>query len=248
MLVRLDDDSALAIGQLSHAWLSGQLARAWGNERFGAVEPHEEIALGAEQHDVGWALFDLEPHFNPETGLPRSFLEVTVEDHLRIWRGAPDRLLSQSLHAALVVSLHARSLSELRARNATGPAHALRAHIAEERARQRRLRATLGLCEGEVERTRRQMWTWDGLSLALCNAWLPFTVHDVPTAEGLTAVELRDREDGAFTLDPWPFRHPRVDVRCEARRLETRYADAARMRDALERAKPVTLAFALVAP
>ncbi len=248
MLVRLDDDGALAIGQLSHAWLSGQLARAWGNERFGAVEPHEEVALGAEQHDVGWALFDLEPRFNPETGLPRSFLEVTVEDHLRIWRGAPDRLASQSLHAALVVSLHGRSLSELRERNAAGPTKALRAHIAEERARQRRLRSTLGLCAGEVERTRRQMWAWDGLSLALCGAWRPFTVRDVPTADGLTDVELRDREDGAFTLDPWPFRHRRVDVRCEARRLEARYADGARMRDALEQAKPVTLTFALVAP
>ncbi len=248
MLVRLDDDGALAIGQLSHAWLSGQLARAWGNERFGAVEPHEEVALGAEQHDVGWALFDLEPPFNPETGLPRSFLEVTVEDHLRIWRGAPDRLVSQSLHAALVVSLHGRSLSELRARNESGQAEALRAHIAEERARQRRLRATLGLSEGEVERTRRQMWTWDGLSLALCNAWRPFMLRDVPTADGLIDVELRDREDGVSTLDPWPFADARADVRCEARRLETRYADGAGMRAALEQAKPVTLTFALVAP
>lgn len=248
MLVRLDDDGALAIGQLSHAWLSGQLARAWGNERFGAVEPHEEIALGAEQHDVGWALFDLEPPFNPDSGLPRSFLEVTVEDHLRIWRGAPDRLASQSLHAALVVSLHGRSLSELRSRNASGQAEALKAHIDEERARQRRLCATLGLCEGEVERIRRQMWAWDGLSLALCSAWRPFTVRDVPTANGLIDVELRDREDGASTLDPWPFRHPHVDVRCEARPLKTRYADRSSMRDALEQATPVTLTFALVAP
>jgi Protein of unknown function (DUF3891) len=248
VLVRLDDDGALAIGQLSHAWLSGQLARAWGNERFGVLEPLEEIALGAEQHDVGWALFDLEPPFNPETGLPRSFLEVTVEDHLSIWRGAPDRLASQSLHAALVVSLHGRSLSELRARNASGQGEALKAHIDEERARQSRLRALLGLSEGEVERTQRQMWTWDGLSLALCNAWRPFTVRDVPTADGLIDVELRDREDGASTLDPWPLRHPRVDVRCEARPLKTRYPDSASMRAALEQAKPVTLTFALVAP
>ena len=91
MLVRLDDEGALAIGQLSHAWLSGQLARAWGNERFGPVEPREEIVLGAEQHDIGWALFDLEPRFNPETGLPRSFLEVTVRrpSENLAWRSRP---------------------------------------------------------------------------------------------------------------------------------------------------------------
>ena len=114
MLIRPGEDGALAIGQLSHAWLSGQLARAWGNERFGAVEPHEGVALGAEQHDVGWALFDLEPRWNPDTGLPRSFLELTVEDHLAIWTGAPDHLLTTSLHAALAISMHGSSLSELR--------------------------------------------------------------------------------------------------------------------------------------
>jgi hypothetical protein len=248
VLVRVDDDGALAIGQLSHAWLSGQLARAWGNERFGAVEPREEIVLGAEQHDIGWALFDLEPRFSPETGLPRSFLEVTIEDHLEIWRGAPDRLRSQSLHAALVVSLHGRSLSELRAQNRPEQAEALQGHIDEERARQARLRATLGVSEALLERTRRQMWTWDGLSLALCNAGRPFTARDVPTAEGEIDVELRDREDGTTTLDPWPFAAERVDVRCEARRLKMRYEDETAMRAALEQARPVTLTFALVAP
>jgi Protein of unknown function (DUF3891) len=247
VLVRLDDDGALAISQLSHAWLSGQLARAWGNERFGAVEPREEIALGAEQHDIGWALFDLEPRFNPETGLPRSFLEVTVDDHLAIWRGAPDRVRSQSLYAALVVSLHGRSLSELRARSRPDQAEALEPHIAEERARQVEICATLGVTEAQVERTRRQMWTWDGLSLALCNDWRPFTVHDIPSADGLIDLELRDREDGTATLDPWPFSRRRVEVRCEARRLNARYKDEAAMRRAFEQARPVTLAFALVA-
>jgi len=104
VLIRPEPDGALAIGQLSHAWLSGQLARAWGNERFGGVDPHEDVALGAEQHDVGWALFDLEPRWNPDTGLPRSFLELTVDDHLEIWVGAPEHLLTVSEHAALVVS------------------------------------------------------------------------------------------------------------------------------------------------
>ncbi len=248
MLVRLDDDGALVIGQLSHAWLSGQLARAWGNERFGTVEPREEIVLGAEQHDIGWAQFDLQPRFNPETGLPRSFLEMTVDDHLKIWRGAPDRLLSQSHYAALVVSLHGRSLSELRTQGGPEQAAALRQHIDEESARQAKLRATLGISAAQVQRTRRQMWTWDGLSLALCNAWRPFTARDVPTADGLADVELRDNEDGTSTLDPWPFATERVYVRCEARRLDTRYVDETAMRGALEQAKPVTLTFALVGP
>ena len=242
MLVRVEEEGGLAIGQLSHAWLSGQLARAWGNPRFGYVEPREEVALGAEQHDVGWALFDLEPRLSAATGLPRSFLETSVEEHLTIWRGAPDRLRTQSLHATLVVSMHASALSELRASNAEEPdAAELREHARQERARQEQLRGELGLTPAHAERTQRQMWTWDGLSLALCNAWRPFTSHDVPSAEGLVDVELRDLDDGACTLTPWPFSSPRVRVRCEARRLESRFEDEAAMRDAFARAPALTL-------
>jgi Protein of unknown function (DUF3891) len=248
MLVRPEGDGALVIGQLSHAWLSGQLARAWGNEQFGSVEPREEVALGAEQHDIGWALFDLEPRLNPDTGLPRGFLELSLVDYLAIWRGAPDHLYSQSLRAALVVSLHGRSLSELRLANAGEHADELRAHIEEERERQARICETLGVSDEELQRTRRQMWTWDGLSLALCNAWRPFVAKHVPTADGLTNVELSDRDDGTSTLDPWPFADERVEVQCEARRLASRYDNQTAMRDAFDQAKPFALTFTLTAP
>jgi hypothetical protein len=248
VLIRVDEEGALAIGQLSHAWLSGQLARAWGNPQFGAVEPREDVVLGAQQHDVGWALFDLEPRLNHETGLPRSFLELTVEEFLAIWRGAPEHLLSQSVYAALVVSMHGSSLSELRACAAPEQAEALQGHIEEEHARQAELRTRLGISEAQAERTRRQMWTWDGLSLALCSSWRPFTARDVPAAAGLLDIELRDRDDGTLTLDPWPFASQRVEVHCEARRLDARYEDETAMRRAYESAGVTTLMFALVAP
>jgi hypothetical protein len=247
VLVRVGDDCALVIGQLSHAWLSGQLARAWGNERFDAPEPREGIALGAEQHDIGWALFDLEPRFSTESGLPRNFLETTVDEHLAIWRDAPDHLMSQSSHAAMVVSLHGRSLSELRAQAAPDQAAVLEAHVEQERARQARLCALLGISADQARRTRRLMWTWDGLSLALCHGWRPFTAKDVPTRDGLTEMTLRDSADGSWTLDPWPFAVQRVQVRCEARRLKVRYDDEASMRDAWRAAEPLTLEFSLVA-
>ena len=58
MLVRDDD---LVIGQPAHAWVSGQLARAWGNAAFPAPAPREPVCLAAEQHDVGWQDADLAP-------------------------------------------------------------------------------------------------------------------------------------------------------------------------------------------
>jgi hypothetical protein len=252
VLVRVDDDGALVIGQLSHSWLSGQLARAWGNESFIAPEPREEIVLGAEQHDVGWALFDLEPRWSEQSGLPRSFLELTVEEHLAIWRDAPDRLLSESQHAALVVSMHGRSLSELRAKAGPKQAAAVREHIEAERARQALLCETLGVSEARAQMTQRQMWTWDGLSLALCSGWQPFTSREVPSQAGPVEIELRSIElhagDGTYTLDPWPFGEDRVEVRCEGRRLRSRYEDEQAMHEALAAAAPVTLTFTLEMP
>ncbi len=182
MLVRRDDQGSLVIGQLSHAWLSGQLARAWGNELFGEVEPREAAVLGAEQHDIGWALFDLQPRFNPETGLPRSFLEITVDEHLQIWRGAPERLMSQSLHAALLVSLHSSYVSGLRAQGSPEHAAVLNQLIEEERSRQTFLRRQLDLSAELVQRAQLQLQTWDLISLALCNGWTSVTAGGVPTA------------------------------------------------------------------
>jgi hypothetical protein len=248
VLVRREEEGSLAIGQLSHAWLSGQLARAWGNATFGTVEPREEIALGAEQHDIGWASFDLEPHFNPDSGLPRAFAELSAEEHLAIWRGAPERLMSQSAYAALVVSLHGCALSELRARNSPTDAELLQGHIDEERSRQRQLRAELEVSEAQCERIQRRMWAWDGLSLALCSGWRPFRVENVPCHEETTSIELRERGDGSATIEPWPFGTKQVDLRCEARRLASSYPNADALREAFARAKPFALHFTLVAP
>ncbi len=248
VLVRPDGNGALVIGQLSHSWLAGQLARVWGNARFGSVEPREEIVLGAEQHDIGWARFDLRPMLNRQTGLPRSFRELTIEEHLAIWRDAPDLLMSQSAYAALVVSLHGLSLSALRSRESPDSNRLLQSHIEGERARQARLCRELKVTDLQKERVRRQMWTWDGISLALCSAWLPFSVTDVPTVNGSTTIELRDRQDGALTIDPWPFESERVEVQCEARRLEHGYEDEISMRRALTQAGPITLEFVLSAP
>jgi hypothetical protein len=91
------------------------------------------------------------------------------------------------------------------------------------------------------------MWTWDGISLALCNRWRPFTVTGVPASDALVDVELRDLADGSVTLDPWPLESDRLEVRCEARRLATRYASEGAMRSALARAEPLMLKFTLVA-
>ncbi len=69
MLHRKHFGERICITQPTHAWVAGQLARAWGNDRFGSFAPWEEVCLGAEQHDIGWHRWEGSPTLNPTTGL-----------------------------------------------------------------------------------------------------------------------------------------------------------------------------------
>src|SRR5579862_175183 len=224
MLLREDERGVLAIGQPSHAWISGQLARAWGNARFGSVEPLEEVCLAAEQHDVGWALRDLEPLLSPETGRPRSFMEMPLEEHLRLWTEGPVRLLAQSRYAALLASIHGRRLYERRdlAKLPAQDADAIRRFLEQRIAFEAQLRETLGTeyPPGLLERNSQLVWNWDYLSLALCLEWVPATARRVPTVGGPIDLQLIGRaERHHFALDPWPLSVPSLTLRCEGQRL-----------------------------
>jgi Protein of unknown function (DUF3891) len=216
MLLRPDGDDFIAIGQPAHAWLSGQLARAWA-EPF---EPWEEVCLAAEQHDVGMAAWDGSPKLNPDTGLPRSFMELELEDHLEIWWRAAPIVLQQSRYAALLVSMHGtalyarRDLDDERVSAFLAGQAELQAGLLET------LRAdprTARFATDEIVRRNQQLvWRWDSLSLGLLLGW--------------------DLE-----LDPWPFRDDPLSVRCEGRRLTGRFDDEEAMRHALADAPWVTL-------
>ncbi|HEU4974449.1 MAG TPA: DUF3891 family protein [Baekduia sp.] len=244
MLLRPDgDDAVIAVGQAAHAWVSGQLARAWGGGRFPPPSPREEVCLGAEQHDVGMALWDLEPALDPETGLPAPFYRMDRRTHLTLWEQAPRRLLTQSRYAALLVSLHGTGLYERFPPRTDDPEilAAVDAYLAGQRGLQTRLAAELGAPEDELRRNQALLAAWDDLSLAVCQAALPRTVPDVPSAGGPVAVTAAADGDRGVIVDPWPFAADQVEVRFEGRRLAGRFADARALRDALERAEHVAL-------
>lgn len=241
MLVREDERGVLAIGQPAHAALSGQLAQAWGNEKFGAVEPFEEVRLAAEQHDVGWSTLDLEPAFNPKTGRPRSFLEMPLAAHLELWRRGPRSLVTQSRYAALLASLHGWRLYARRdlERLPHSHAEAVRRFLDDQRTFQAELLASLRSDQGTaawaderlVERNSLLLWTWDYLSLALCLNWAPATAKRAPLRSGTLDIELIAGADAAVThLEPWPFGSDSVAVRVEGRRLPARFETEEEMR------------------
>lgn len=239
LIIYQADGAALCIGQPSHAWLSGQLARAWAWD----PPPGEEVCLAAEQHDVGMAHWDLAPALDEASGRPVGFMDMALADHLALWSAAPARLFTQSRHAALLVSLHGTRLYEKRDLDAMEPgdAGAVREYLAAQRVLQERLASEVGVPWDELRRDQERLFCWDGLSLALCLGWTPYTT---PEVDG-HALHLEAVGGGVRTLRPWPFAPPELVVRCEGRLLRERSTTEAGLHAALERAERVEPRFAL---
>jgi len=73
----------LAIMMHEHTALSGQFARAFGNDRFEAPRPDDLLFYVVSHHDEGWAEFDRDPVTDENTGLPYNL----AGDHLNSTSG-----------------------------------------------------------------------------------------------------------------------------------------------------------------
>jgi hypothetical protein len=245
MLHRPSPEGTIVIGQPAHAWVSGQLARAWA-DRF---EPWEEVCLGAEQHDVAWVGWERSPERDPETGLPYTFSALPRLRRLELWSGAARLVLPQSRYAALLVSLHGTLLVERFPPGGDEDVQrALAAYLSRERDFQARILESLRddpryaprATPEAVERNRELIFTWDGLSLAVLHG-----VTEQRTAVGHTLTSV-DGDHSAVRVRPWPFRADEVSVVCEGRVLAQTYASEADLRRGLAKAPWTTITTTLV--
>jgi hypothetical protein len=255
MLHREDPGGLIVITQPVHAWVAGQLARNWGNERFGTFAPWEEVCLSAEQHDLGMTAWERAPTLNPGTGRPYTFMNMPTDEHVRGWVEAGQQALVQARYAALLTSLHGTGLYERYhnwTRDSPEEAQAARDYLADEYAFQDVLLATLRndpvyaphATEEAITRNRRLVALWDRLSLALCHGVRePQTIPDVPTATDSATLALAPMGDDPLNvgIDPWPFRDDAVTLVFEGRRFPQTFTDEAAMRAALAAAPWVTV-------
>jgi hypothetical protein len=245
MIVIERDGRTLCVGQAAHAWISGQLAREWGNDRFAAPEPLHDVCLGAEQHDVGMAEWDLAPRLNPDTGLPASFMQMPLSLHLELWSRAPRKVVSQSPYAALLVSMHGHALYARRDTTEPNPeeSKAIRAFLEDQEAFQRDVLDHLGESAERARVNQKLVWALDFLSLALfMRDWIP---DDVPSPDGDLHVAPAPK---GLTVDPWPFRPDRVNVRCYGRLIDGPFESEPAMHDALAAARWQQLNYELTPP
>lgn len=255
MLHREDPRGMIVITQPVHAWIAAQLARHWGNERFGTFAPWEEVCLGAEQHDVGMTAWERAPTLNPATGRPYNFMNMPVAEHVRGWTQAGRQALVQGRYPALLTSLHGTGLYERYhdwARDTPEESQAVRDYMQAEYTFQEELLASLRAdpvsapfaTDEVVARNRGLVNVWDRLSLTLCHGVrTPVSVPDVPAADDPTPLILTpvDGDPLRVTVDPWPFKEDTVRLVCEGRRLPQTFSEEAAMRAALATAPWVTI-------
>src|SRR5260370_40944427 len=106
MIVQEQDDQLILILQTDHAVLSGFFAREWGNELFQRPEPFESVRVAAGEHDNGWREWELQPHIDPKTRLPDTFMSLPTEEHIQLHQRGSERLLEPDRYAALHATLH----------------------------------------------------------------------------------------------------------------------------------------------
>ncbi len=246
MLHRSVPEGLICITQPNHAWVSGQLAQAWGNDHFGQFFPTQEVCLGAEQHDIGWLLWEQSPTLNPQTGYPYQFTELPTPVHIGIWSGAKQLALPLGRYVALLISLHGTGLYERYRswQNSQESTQIVQDFLEREYAFQKQLidalkndfyYASYAVPE-IIERNKKLVAVWDALSLILCQG-LPGEqqVNQVPTADGETTLLLTNLEEQphSVTVSPWPFSQSEVTLLYEGRLLRETFTDETAMREAL---------------
>jgi Protein of unknown function (DUF3891) len=228
--------AVLAISQPTHAWISGQLLRAW------AEKLDEPLLLAAEQHDLGWLDWETAPSFDWRTGRPHLFRDVGAAVHAPMWaRGVERALAAWGARVALLISRHggliyARYID--RQRMSEADAAAADRYGETQAPLQATWARALGLDADTLARDTALVALSDTLSLALCGALkVPLNIEAPDrTGSGMRRLRLTAAWPGdpaEFTLSPWPFHgEAPLVVEGEARPVpeEGRFADEAAMR------------------
>jgi hypothetical protein len=219
MIVRPVGDTAELVLQVDHALISGRLAEAWGGPHVTALEPRDAVVTAARLHDIGWRHWEDAARLNSDTGRPANFLDVVIDEHLRLYRLGIDEVAAVDDYAGMLVSMHAAGIYT--GRYGTQPALLLtRApdvqstvdeFISEQEARYGAVQDGLGVTDEELWRNYLLLQVFDRLSLRLClgdPAGLgPMEI--VLPGERVLRVE---PDDGCDRLDPWPFAADEIRV------------------------------------
>jgi len=222
----------LIIDQVEHARLAGELAAVWGNERVQGVPPFPKIVWGVTHHDDGWSEWDKAPRLDPETGFPRSFMEMRMGDSTAIWTRSIS-VCSADPMAGIGVSRHFCYLAEQALKHRPTQAEnreVINRFLQEQALVQSRLKeiassndprpAAEQHLEKNCHRAFRTIRFFDAISLWLCCA-----EQDQPetfTAPLGDAIQFEPIDSHRIVADPYPLSCDSLHLQTPARRVPAR--------------------------
>ncbi|HZP27290.1 MAG TPA: DUF3891 family protein [Dehalococcoidia bacterium] len=104
MVSRFDDSRLIFVRQIDHSEVVGFFAAHWGNDVFERPRPYASVALAAQEHDKGWAEWEMRPTLSPD-GRPLDYQGGGL-DQLGFHSRNMDRLLAVDPYAGLVNLMH----------------------------------------------------------------------------------------------------------------------------------------------
>jgi Protein of unknown function (DUF3891) len=249
MIICSGDGTLAVVRQVDHQIQCGVLARAWGNDVFARPPHYDDLIVAAQIHDEGWRGWEEHPRIDPK-GRPMDFPDLAREEHIPLYERGIRMAADVGPRVGLIVSMHGQGLYEKRlGLDGIAPARDTRpdpeqVFLAAQDDLQRNLCAQIN----DPDATQwawagfRLLQAWDTLSLYLTWRGLPrgatWTLPRVPRHVGDDGVEVRLKpgDDGACTVDPWPFHDNLVEAPVAMRRVPDRtYVNDADLAEELDR-------------
>ncbi len=246
------------INQHVHAQLSSAIMSFWGNENFCSMVPAQEVIKAIREHDCGWEKTDLTVSFNPQNGLPRSFMEITTAQQFRIWSDCFQIHAERHPYASALIALHFAKFNE---RNISknpndGYSLLLRRKIREFVLSKLEISSSAdnedlyfnGYLPPDVPINLRFLQVGDMMSLALCHGWKSITIDDVPTnyEESTREITLVSADGINYEVFPSPFSKNSLLFSIVGKELEKRsFSGQKELRDSFLCAPQTTLEFSI---
>jgi len=227
VIIRSDGGRLRLITQADHAEAAGPLVDRWGRPPFRAPEPPAPVRQATAIHDAGWREWDAAPHLRPDTGRPYDFIHIPSDEHIAIYEKSVRAALEADAYAGLLVSMHGTGFYKKRYGHMPKlefreVAPHFRAVVDGFLERQQALQAEL-IAALQPDLT--ALWThyrwlqgWDALAVYLGlddpaerrahSLGVMPCYPDGPEEE----LFLTGAGDGRFTVSPWPFTVPQINV------------------------------------
>lgn len=229
-----DGEQRFVITMAEHMTLAGKFGRAFGNDRFEAVEPRDVVLYIVENHDAGWAELDGEAAIDSATGLPFNLVDTPFERIVRTSAASPDFNSHHHAYCGLLSSMHSWGLYNGRYGLSDkvlldGLAADNRAKAKDmldgELARQENLKAALAddpdtagwIEENHLFQNYKQLQFFDTMALYFncCHegAREETEFEHVPrNADADETIAVRPEGDGVYGVSPYPFAEDGLEV------------------------------------